>query len=296
MTEETIIKWAEEHKTRNGKYPAVQSGDVSGHPNESWAAINAALQRGFRGLPGNSSLAMLLAEKCGLRRQNHVPDLSADQICQWMEAYHKRTGKWPRDRSVAVEEAPGETWSALDQALRLGTRGLPGGSSLAKLRQERLGVRNHMDLPHLTIDQILAWVDAHKARTGSWPGQKSWQVASTDETWSGIDVALCSGARGLPGGSSLAQLLAEYRGARNRMNLPRLTIDQILAWADAHNAATGDWPSKNFGQVTDTDETWARINAALNRGNRGLPGGSSLAKLLAKYRAPLGPNGRSPSA
>jgi hypothetical protein len=80
--------------------------------------------------------------------------------------------------------------------------------------------------------------------------------------------------------SSLAKLLAEHRSVRNIHDLPSLTIEQILAWADEHKTTTGVWPGKESGAVTGANETWAGINAALSRGNRGLPGGSSLAKLL----------------
>jgi hypothetical protein len=39
---------------------------------------------------------------------------------------------------------------------------------------------------------------------------------------------------GLPGGSSLARLLARERGVRNRCGLPPLTEAAILRWARAH--------------------------------------------------------------
>ena len=122
-----------------------------------------------------------------------------------------------------------------------------------------------------------------ESATGNWPGRNSGRVIGTDETWTGIDTALYCGVRGLPGGSSLAKLLAEHRGVRNVQDLPPLTVEQILAWADAHKAARGGWPNAKSGQVTGTDETWAGINAALIRGNRGLPGGSSLSRLLAEH-------------
>ena len=47
---------------------------------------------------------------------------------------------------------------------------------------------------------------------------------------------------------------------------PLLTIEQILAWADAHQATTGDWPNQKSGQVEATDEMWSRIDAALRAG------------------------------
>ena len=90
------------------------------------------------------------------------------------------------------------------------------------------------------------------------------------------------GLRGLPGDSSLAELLAEHRGApppdmrpealaekvwvweqqefpnrrprtqvRRERQCPLLNATDILAWADAHHAATGAWPTCKLGQVGD---------------------------------------------
>jgi hypothetical protein len=62
---------------------------------------------------------------------------------------------------------------------------------------------------------------------------------------------------------------------------PRLTVEQILAWADAHYARTGRWPTAASGPVEGAPgEVWGHINAALYDGQRGLPGGDSLARLL----------------
>ena len=44
-------------------------------------------------------------------------------------------------------------------------------------------------------------------------------------------------------------------------------------------------PKYNSGAVCDSpDDTWQRINSALYHGCRGLRGGSTLIRLLAKYR------------
>ena len=89
----------------------------------------------------------------------------------------------------------------------------------------------------------------------------------------------------MPGGSSLARLLAQRRGQRNIQQLPRLTEGQILAWADAHRKRTGAWPFSSSGPVAGAaGESWSAIGAALQYGRRGLPGGSSLTRLLAQRR------------
>ena len=138
--------------------------------------------------------------------------------------------------------------------------------------------------PLLTIPQILAWADTHHRQTGRWPMTVSGPVCgAADEDWRRIDSALRHGLRGLPGRSCLRMLLAEQRGFPPR----QVTLEQILAWADAHRERTGEWPTTGSGKVYGVIcETWPAIDRALRRGNRGLPGGSSLAKLLDEKRGP----------
>ena len=54
----------------------------------------------------------------------------------------------------------------------------------------------------------------------------------------------------------------------------RLTVEEILVWADGHHAATGDWPGDGSGPVPDAacELTWSTINQALKLGRYGLGG------------------------
>jgi hypothetical protein len=148
------------------------------------------------------------------------------------------------------------------------------------------GVRNPAAVPALTPAQILEWADSHKARTDRWPTTTSGPVSdSPGETWLGVNAALRVGNRGLPGGQSLARLLAEHRGKRNHLALPRLTVPQILAWADAHYTRTGRWPVILSGSIAGVaGQTWVAVDMALRVGVRGLPGGDSLSRLLKRRR------------
>jgi len=84
----------------------------------------------------------------------------------------------------------------------LGDRGLPAGSSLAKLQERRRGVRNHGRPPRLTTRRILALADNHRVRTGKWPSASSGFVAGADgETWQAVNLPLHEGLRGLPAGT-----------------------------------------------------------------------------------------------
>jgi hypothetical protein len=142
----------------------------------------------------------------------------------------------------------------------------------------------------LAVGQILAWADAHHRRTGSWPRQRSGPIPEAPGlAWHNVDADLRHGHRGLPGGNSLARLLARARGARNPKGLPPLTVAQVLRWADEHRRRTGRWPSAMSGPVRGAPGlTWLAVDMALRSGHRGLPGGGSLARLLDEHRRDVG--------
>jgi hypothetical protein len=131
LTVPLILRWADAHRQRTGSWPHARSGPVDGAPGQTWGAVNRALARGGRGLPGGSSLARLLGESRG--RRDRAPALDAGQILLWADAHFRRTGRWPRANSGPVPDAPGETWAAVASALYAGHRGLPGGQTLARL-------------------------------------------------------------------------------------------------------------------------------------------------------------------
>jgi hypothetical protein len=88
----------------------------------------------------------------------------------------------------------------------------------------------------------------------------------------------------LPGGSSSPQLLAQKRGVRNHRALSPFRIKDILTWARTHRRQTGAWPTPKSGPIAGTSENWRTVNNALVLGFHGLPGGSSLAKLLQRLK------------
>jgi hypothetical protein len=282
LTVNQILAWADSLHEKTGRWPTVAAGEIPEASGETWSSVHGALYKGTRGLPPGSSLIRLLAQERGVRNEKNVPPLAVSQILDWADSYYNRLGEWPTRNSGAIPEAPGETWLAVQQALHCGTRGLPGGSTLARLLEEKRGARNRRNLPPMSEQQILAWADAHHARHGQWPNCRSGAIPDAPgETWLAVETALSRGVRGMPGGSSLTKLLVDERGIRNRNHPPALTTAQILAWAGAHKARTGRWPTAGSGPITEApDETWAAISEALYAGLRGLPGSSSLHLLL----------------
>lgn len=291
LTIAQILAWADAHHSRTGDWPDQTSGAVTDAPGETWGGVNAALDVGGRGLPGGSSLAQMLEAHRGVRNPMALPRLTEEQILAWADAHHARTGEWPSRGSGPIAGSPGEAWSAVNDALQAGCRGLPGGTTLARLLAEHRGVRHHLEPPTLQVREILVWADAHLERTGQWPTAKSGEVVGVPgETWCAVDTALHDGTRGLRGGDSLARLLERRRERRNPASLPHFSTGQILRWADAHHARTGAWPGKESGPILHAPwETWNAVDRALRTGRRGLPGGSSLAQLLAAERGVRNP-------
>jgi hypothetical protein len=130
------------------------------------------------------------------------PPLTVAQVLAWARAHRRLTGRWPTQHSGEVFGAPGETWKRLDTALRQGSRGLPGGTSLALLLADEAGVRNRASAPPLTAEGILGWADAHFHRTGRWPGAHSGPVAGAP---GGVEFPQ-PGAHGRPAGTARGRL------------------------------------------------------------------------------------------
>jgi len=284
-----ILSWADFFHERTSRWPQRHSRFVYNTVGEKWHNIDMALRRGYRGLPGKSSLAQLLADRRGYRNLKGLPRFRESTILAWADAYFARNQKWPTTKSGPIPQAPGETWTSVDSALWKGLRGLPGRSSLAQLLAERRGVRHTKRLPPFNVKTILAWADDYYRSHKKWPTHLSGSIAQAPgETWGAVHSALQQGRRGLPNGSSLSRVLERYRGVRNINHLPRLNYRRILRWADSFHRRTGQWPTRKSGALwkrregknSTASESWGGINSALQNGRRGLTGGSSLARLL----------------
>jgi hypothetical protein len=214
----------------------------------------------------------------------HAP-LTVAQVLAWADEHRRRTGAWPSTSSGPVSEASTETWRGIDQALRLGLRGLPPGDTLRRLLRRARGAGDRRLRPSLSEAQIIAWAQSHYARTGRWPNSRSGAIAEAPgETWGGINTALGEGYRGLPGGDTLPRLLSRLCGAHRPEPAP-LTAEQVLHWADEHRERFGAWPRAESGSVLAAPtETWADIDRALRCGLRGLPRARSLAWFLSRHR------------
>ncbi len=283
LTFPQILSWADTFHACNGRWPTRFSGPVGAAPGESWRSVELATRFACRGLPRGWTMTGLLIKKRTKKNNSCRPRLTVAQILEWADAHRRQTGAWPGSRSGVVAAAPGENWANIQQALRMGFRGLPGGRTLLGLFRKERRARNDRGL---SVERILAWADAHHERTGEWPTCRPEEIPeSPGDTWRNVSDALYVGYRHMKGGSSLAQLLAERRGVPNRARRSTLTFSDILAWADAFHARTGRWPTSRSGPVAEAPgETWGAIHSALEHGYRGFAGGYSLARMLADER------------
>ena len=193
------------------------------------------------------------------------PWLSVGQILHWADAFHEMHGRFPQRDDGYIHGTSDDSWSAVNQCLIHGCRGLPGGHSLARLLAEHRGFRNRMGLPPYIVEEILHWCDAFHDRFGRWPKFNDGPIVEAPgETWMAVNAAI--GNRGLCGDSTLAKLLHERRGVRHHLELPPLTVAQVVAWAKAHHARTGRWPTSRSGPIIEApNETWSAVAAAAGK-------------------------------
>ncbi len=286
LTVEQILAWADETFEETGDWPTENSGSVIDEPTENWGAIDGALRSGHRTLPAGSSLPQLLLEHRGVPNRLSKPDLDEETILELADAYKAANGDWPtRDSGTVTGTA--DTWSAIDQALHKGGRGLGNGSSLAQLLETERGARNIRALPRLTDEQVVAWADAHFKKNNQWPTPASGQIegASEGETWLRVIAAVQQGLRSLPKRTSLNALLREHRDVESNRSLRlKLTKEKIVELLREYHERTGEWP----GELTQDPElekkglNWRKIDRSLREGARGLPGGTTLVRLIAE--------------
>ncbi len=132
LKEKQILSWADAHFAAQGKWPTEDSGSIPG-TGETWRAVASALQNGHRGFRRGSTLPQLLGRRRGVRNIKSLPPLKEKHILAWARAVLKATGRWPSRYSGPIAQSPGDTWLGVDRSLRVGGRGLPSGSSLARL-------------------------------------------------------------------------------------------------------------------------------------------------------------------
>ncbi len=192
-------------------------------------------------------------------------------------------GRWPSCKdfsTISTWPLKGESWGTIDKHLRVGGRGLAGGSSLSQLLEDNgLG-------PSITVDDIITAARQHYTDIEAITGTGKWPSSSDDneitsgslegKSWKGVNTALIRGYYGLPSDTSLSKLLKEHGCYDDNT----LSMDDIIAAAKLHYKETkektgrGKWPSsKDNTEISNgplAGEKWASIHTAIRDGHRGL--------------------------
>ena len=312
---------------RIGTLARLSGPTVQAAPDQTWGAIDQALRQGRRGLPGGSSLGRLLVQHRGPEARWQPPRLTVELILAWADQHFARTGDWPTENSGAIPETPGDTWSKIELCFarraagcRKRTRWAPSGRPSGEAASRRSTALDHRQIapgpmpitpppadgPQSTpapssmcrddLDEhplcALSWESGSARRHDALPGARRPQATAQTPTDARADPDLGRGPS--EGHRRLARrrVRSDRRGprrdlvqhqqvpaprasrTRRRTSLVRalgrrsnpvirrthtkLTVTQILAWADAHHAATGKWPSQYSGLIPEApgDAGW----------------------------------------
>jgi hypothetical protein len=209
-TKAQILEAAIEYQTSHpkGKWPTRVSGNVTELLDITWSAINDALKRGAITDTPERSLAQFLERVVDRRNQANLANLTETTILNWCDEYFSAHGKYPGQGSEALESMDSETFNNINAALTSGHRGLPGGSSLAKLLRKNRNYQDNYSRPKLTLPKIIDMMVDHYQTFAKWPVSTDKEVVGhASEKWSAINAALHIGSRGLrTSGNSLAKL------------------------------------------------------------------------------------------
>lgn len=215
LTVRQVLEWADQFHMRTGKWPTTASGRVAEAPDIKWSTVHQRLKRGDVEPARKTTLVRLLREQRGVWDSRQRARLTYPLILKWADAHYAHTGRWPVTLSGPVHGQPGEIWATIDMAMRNGRRGLSGTMSLSQLLQRERHELYHPTHPRISVQRVLECADLHHMRTGRWPSRKAGNVPHLPGvTWSQIDIWVARGKNGLPGGSSLSQLLKKHGRGR----------------------------------------------------------------------------------
>ena len=298
LTEDIIVSLMKDYFDEYGKYPNCSSKEeIAEYPGKSWEDIHVHLYNGkVKGLIGiKSGLAHLASKHFGEENWSNWPELTITLIVDWLEKFNNIYEYYPAaNEEKEVPDAPScVTWTKIHKALYHGFLGFPGGSSLAKIKEEYLGQINKSNLPSLTEEEIALAMYKFNDLYGYYPsvGEKFAVPGHPNDTWCGFTAALNQGKRGLGKenkGNSLALVSEKYFGRRNQGNLPDLKLEDILNSISEFHKENKFYPTSKYNDFSVPNmptETWRSLNYALRHGARGLNNikENSLIKLAEKY-------------
>jgi hypothetical protein len=132
LTRDRIQEAIEEYRKTTSAYPTNKTKGPAPGLGLAWGSLDNWLKRG--GLGDKTTLAELVREvrtRRGDLPPGHKTPLSLGEVHEAIREYARTYGARPT-RTTGLPCGVGITWATLENALKKGMRGLPGGSSLAK--------------------------------------------------------------------------------------------------------------------------------------------------------------------
>lgn len=324
FNEEYLVGLLNEFYAEHGYYPSVvESKPVPFEPNITWKNIDKMLQRGRREFPLGGSLSKFRTEHGMLinKPMTDVKDrkdrsyLDEDYIVGLIKKHKDRTGRYPSNNVMEpIPDEFGLTWGDINKRLVAGTGPLPGGSSLAKLK-EKHGFYNDEGQKSEAPDSTTESDPTSVSRTDVIPenavettDNDIWELAqkyceihgeyptkySTEAvpgrpelTWNKINNSYIYGRKDLsPEFKSLAQMLRSH-GVEVFTPVDRsdLTVEKLKSLVENHYQTYESYPSAISDAPIEGEEglTWKVVDGILKRGYHGFPKGGSLAKFKVEH-------------
>jgi len=297
ISESDIIYYMQKFKDIYGFIPNCGTKEeIPDCPGKTWSDIHTYLYAGkVIGLIGErSGLQQMASKHFGQINNSDFPNLTTEMIINWLKLFYDIYEYYPS--AIDKKEVPDAplcvTWTKIHKSLYHGLNGLPGGSSLAKIKEEYLGQVNKSNLPPWTEDKIALVMYQFNDLYGYYPkaDEKFAVPGHPNDTWCGLSSALQQGKRGLGKenkGNSLTLVAEKYFGRRNQSNLSDLTEIQIVKLMSEFFNLNGYYPNSHDKLPIPNlpNETWLSLNYAIRHGARSLIHlkGSSLTKLAQKH-------------
>lgn len=285
-------------KDKYDDFPFIkESKTITEQQNILWCTIDAALKNGRRSLPGGSSLTKLIIEnfpgsKPRTRRGKYK--ITVEMLEKYIFEFFEQNQHYPNSvtQELISNEIFGKSWKDIDVCLRNGKIiGLEEKSSLIKFTNDHFGDVNKASVGTLYVKNVVKYLTNFYNKYDYYPSaieNKEVTGGPTYLTWNKIHKALYHGYYGLPGGSSLAEVKEKYLGQINKNNLPPWTEEEVALAMYKFFCLYGYYPGsrERFAVPGYPDDSWIRLNLALQQGKRGFGKenkGNSLALVAEKY-------------
>ncbi|MCB1563851.1 MAG: hypothetical protein KDJ75_09780 [Alphaproteobacteria bacterium] len=259
LAKQFVIDEAQKHKTQHGSLPDRNSGALEEYPEITWEMLEDSFLN-LTGVARASLNEIFTANELKEKEDITLEDFALREIIQ----YFRKKGykRWPnRSLKVPTSDKSEIRWDNLDLRLKRTNKGTGRPDSVSTV------------IRAFVVDQAKKYNEHH----GHFPDKDSGALPDyPDITFEMIDKAY-QAQKGL-GKKTLERILIEESLIEGETLLSESFIfEHCLRYLKKHKS----WPGAESGSIDDIHgENWKRWDGLLIRGQRGLQGDSSIAKLI----------------